>query len=183
MGVYAFTLAGSNYFTPVLCGFIAEGQGWQWVFYWPAIWLAAVFIFLFFFMEETNYSRKTTGIVADLDTPPSEPAQESDSEKQPKTVLSSPTTEYAPPKTFVQKLAIWRVQPGQSMIQRAYRSLYVSLPDPPIPRSSPNCQPARSGRHCGQISLARPSHQSQASHLMLIRCHCCYSKRGLGNKR
>lgn len=31
MGVYAFTLAGSNYFAPVICGFIAEYQGWQWV--------------------------------------------------------------------------------------------------------------------------------------------------------
>jgi MFS family permease len=32
MGVYSFALAGSNYFAPVICGFIAERQGWQWVF-------------------------------------------------------------------------------------------------------------------------------------------------------
>lgn len=33
MGIYAFMLAGSNYFAPIICGFIAERQGWQWVFY------------------------------------------------------------------------------------------------------------------------------------------------------
>ena len=26
MGLYAFILAGSNYFAPVICGFIADGQ-------------------------------------------------------------------------------------------------------------------------------------------------------------
>lgn len=27
MGLYAFFLAGSNYFAPVICGFIADHQG------------------------------------------------------------------------------------------------------------------------------------------------------------
>lgn len=129
MGIYAFTLAGSNYFTPVLCGFIADGQGWRWVFYWPAIFLAFVFVFLFLFMEETNYRRKTTGIVADLDTPPSEPAMEKDNEKNPTTVLSTPAAEYKTPKTFAQKLSLWSPHPGQPMIRRAVRSLeYLSWP-------------------------------------------------------
>jgi hypothetical protein len=48
MGVYALTLAGSNYFAPIISGFIAEGQGWQWVFYWPAIFNAVTLVFLFF---------------------------------------------------------------------------------------------------------------------------------------
>lgn len=29
MGLYGFALAGSNYFAPIICGFIADGQGWQ----------------------------------------------------------------------------------------------------------------------------------------------------------
>lgn len=62
MGIYAFTLAGSNYIAPVICGFIAEYQGWGWVFYWPAIFLSVVFVFLFLFMEETNYNRTTSTI-------------------------------------------------------------------------------------------------------------------------
>lgn len=57
MGLYAFFLAGSNYFAPVICGFIAQYQGWRWVFYWPSIFLGCAIIFLFFFCEETNYIR------------------------------------------------------------------------------------------------------------------------------
>jgi MFS family permease len=66
MGLYAFCLAGSNYFAPVICGFIAQYQGWRWVFYYPSIMLAGCILFLFFFMEETNYVRETIGVVEDL---------------------------------------------------------------------------------------------------------------------
>lgn len=31
LGIYALTLAGSNFFAPVIAGFINDGQGWQWV--------------------------------------------------------------------------------------------------------------------------------------------------------
>lgn len=31
MGVYALFLAGSNFFAPLISGFINDGQGWQWV--------------------------------------------------------------------------------------------------------------------------------------------------------
>ncbi|OJJ46246.1 hypothetical protein ASPZODRAFT_152435 [Penicilliopsis zonata CBS 506.65] len=57
MGLYALFLAGSNYFAPVICGFIAQYQSWEWVFYYPAIFAAVAVVFLFFFMEETNYDR------------------------------------------------------------------------------------------------------------------------------
>lgn len=57
MGLYAFFLAGSNFFAPVICGFIAQYQGWRWVFYWPSLFVGCAIIFLFFFMEETNYIR------------------------------------------------------------------------------------------------------------------------------
>lgn len=57
IALYALLLAGSNFFAPIIAGFIADGQGWQWVLYWCAIFCAIGFIFLFFFMEETNYSR------------------------------------------------------------------------------------------------------------------------------
>ena len=57
IALYALLLAGSNFFAPIISGFIADSQGWQWVLYWCAIFNAVGFIFLFFFMEETNYSR------------------------------------------------------------------------------------------------------------------------------
>lgn len=132
MGTYAFTLAGSNYFTPVICGFIAEYQGWQWVFYWPAIFLAVVFVFLFLFMEETNYNRRTSGIVAAPDSPPPEDTGKvGDEEKaRPVSPLSAGPGEITMvPKTFAQKLSLWQLSPGQSMLQRAIQSLkYLSWP-------------------------------------------------------
>ncbi|KAK4970562.1 hypothetical protein LTR66_011526, partial [Elasticomyces elasticus] len=57
IALYALLLAGSNFWAPVFAGFIADGQGWEWVLYWCAIFCGIGFVFLFFFMEETNYSR------------------------------------------------------------------------------------------------------------------------------
>lgn len=136
MSIYALTLAGSNYFTPVICGFIADGQGWQWVFYWPCIFCAALFLFLFFFMEETNYVRKTTGIVSSSGSSTPAPKENvDDPEKSPRMSTAQPTistragAQYAPPKTFVQKLSVWNPSPGVQMLPRALRSLqYLSWP-------------------------------------------------------
>jgi MFS family permease len=67
LGLYALLLAGSNFLAPVFAGFIADGQGWKWVLYWCAIFCGLGFIFLFFFMEETNYSRHSiAGIAPDV---------------------------------------------------------------------------------------------------------------------
>ncbi|KAF2260877.1 putative MFS transporter [Lojkania enalia] len=132
MGMYAFTLAGSNYFTPIICGFIAEYQGWQWVFYWPAIFLAVVFIFLFLFQEETNYNRKTSGIISAPDSPPPEEIGKVGDEEKTRSIspvsAANVRTTMAP-KTFVQKLSIWQPSPGENMLKRAIRSLkYLGWP-------------------------------------------------------
>ncbi len=58
MALYALFLAGSNFFAPIIAGFINDGQGWKWVLYWCSIFCAIGFVFLFFFMEETNYYRR-----------------------------------------------------------------------------------------------------------------------------
>lgn len=57
LALFGFLLAGSNYLAPFLMGFILQGQGWQWVFYWCAIFCGIALIFNFFFMEETNWSK------------------------------------------------------------------------------------------------------------------------------
>ncbi|KAK6214534.1 hypothetical protein LQW54_004255 [Pestalotiopsis sp. IQ-011] len=67
MGYYAFSLAGSNFFAPIICGFINDGMGYKWVFYFPAIFIAATWIFLFFFMEETNYDREAKRAAIDAE--------------------------------------------------------------------------------------------------------------------
>ena len=133
MGIYAFTLAGSNYFAPVVCGFIAEYQGWQWVFYWPAIFCGVLFVVLFFFLEETNYTRQTTGIVTGLDSPPPESAATSeDQEKNPRlqeTTSNQNGVVTTVPKTFTAKLKLWYPNPGANMFERAWRSLkYLTWP-------------------------------------------------------
>jgi len=59
IAVYALFLAGSNFFAPIIAGFINDGQGWQWVLYWCAIFCGIGFVFCFFFMEETNFHRSS----------------------------------------------------------------------------------------------------------------------------
>lgn len=128
MGIYALMLAGSNYFAPVICGFIAEYQGWRWVFYWPAIFLAGVFVFLFFFMEETNYNRVYTVNVPPTQSPATGTSIDEKKDVTAEAAASSPTVVgngeiYAAPKTYLQKLSIWQPLPGQSMLQRVIRIL------------------------------------------------------------
>ncbi|KAG5358613.1 putative MFS-type transporter [Yarrowia sp. B02] len=57
VGLYAFMLMFSNFIAPVVAAPIAVGQSWPWVLYWEAIFCGVVAILLFFFFEETNYSR------------------------------------------------------------------------------------------------------------------------------
>ncbi len=57
IALYGLLLAGSSFFAPIIAGFITDGQGWEWVLYWCAIFCAIGFVFLFFFLEETNFSR------------------------------------------------------------------------------------------------------------------------------
>lgn len=64
MGIYACALFGSNYIAPLVAGFINQNTrglavgGWRWVIFWSVIFCGISFVFLFFFMEETNYERR-----------------------------------------------------------------------------------------------------------------------------
>ncbi|KAF6835322.1 major facilitator superfamily transporter [Colletotrichum plurivorum] len=57
MGYYALFLYGSNFLAPVIAGFINDGQGWEWVLHWCAIFCGVGFLICFFLLEETNYQR------------------------------------------------------------------------------------------------------------------------------
>ncbi|QGA20968.1 hypothetical protein EYB26_008678 [Talaromyces marneffei] len=121
MGIYALTLAGSNYFAPVICGFIAEYQGWRWVFYWPAIFLGATFVFLALFMEETNYNRNTVAMSRE------EPTTGEKSTPAPR-ITEGQQIDNAP-KSFVAKMSIVTANPGQNMFKHALQSLrYLGWP-------------------------------------------------------
>ncbi|ODV74623.1 MFS general substrate transporter [Cyberlindnera jadinii NRRL Y-1542] len=62
MSIYGLALLTSNYIAPVVAGFITNGMEWEWVMYFCSIWGAVAFIFLFLFMEETNYNRKVNPV-------------------------------------------------------------------------------------------------------------------------
>lgn len=58
LSMYGLTLLCASFLAPFVAGFISEGQGWEWVMWWCAIFGAVCFLLLFFLMEETNYDRK-----------------------------------------------------------------------------------------------------------------------------
>lgn len=133
MGFYALALSGSQYLAPIMCGFIADGQGWRWVFYWPSIFCGIALVFCFLFMEETNYNRRiivSAAVMETSETTTSTPAAD-DIEKCPASSSHqnspvSPQTSSTPghsTKTFVQKLSLWQPSPGQNIFQRSIRSL------------------------------------------------------------
>ncbi|KAL4927853.1 putative serine/threonine protein kinase ENV7 [Aspergillus undulatus] len=132
MGLYAFFLAGSNYFAPVISGFIAEYQGWEWVFYWPAIFCGASIVFLFFFMEETNYVREKS---SHSDTPATMSAS---AEGETKEKASSGHPRESDPevgvvytkKTYMQKLSLLGPrQAKNNLVRRAWHTIhYLSWP-------------------------------------------------------
>lgn len=139
MGLYAFFLAGSNYFAPVICGFINEYQGWKWVFYWPAIFLAVAFVFLFFFMEETNYVRKSVAIAevsstksSDIRSPEFEKEKALDiipETKVPEVVQEIDSSQVSQKKTFWQKLALKDKSKPNLMLYRGTLTMkFISWP-------------------------------------------------------
>ncbi|KIX02991.1 uncharacterized protein Z518_06541 [Rhinocladiella mackenziei CBS 650.93] len=124
VGVYALFLAGSNFFAPVISGFINDGQGWEWVLYWCAIFNGAGFVILFFFMEETNFHRKPQlatepddDIQADpatMETEPHKLRENSDPEKTisvrdaPAVDVDQGELKAYSKKSFWQKMALFR---------------------------------------------------------------------------
>ncbi|KAK3647789.1 hypothetical protein LTR56_000686 [Elasticomyces elasticus] len=113
IALYALLLAGSNFLAPVFAGFIADGQGWKWVLYWCAIFCAMGFVFLFFFMEETNYSR---GTILGHESTPASSSPLSVTPDNEKNVPASPDVEVADSlpettfkkKTYLDKLKLWQ---------------------------------------------------------------------------
>ena len=129
LALYAFALVGSNYLAPIMCGWINDGQGYRWVFYWPSIFLAVGFVFMFFFMEETNYDRKSIGVVETWAT--SAGASQRDLADAEKSTSAAPTTPDSYPKpskkTFWQKLSLKDQPRPQLMHHRIKQQLAFVL--------------------------------------------------------
>ncbi|EMD00251.1 hypothetical protein BAUCODRAFT_145544 [Baudoinia panamericana UAMH 10762] len=129
MGVYAFVLAGSNFFAPVICGFINEYAGYKWVFYYPSIFCAASLVFLFFFMEETNFDRTHVGVIDKASPISVQPTESLSSDDKLALQATSPdsgsveagTTSYSE-KSFLQKLSLFDKPRKQRMPYRIWLS-------------------------------------------------------------
>ncbi|KAM0137877.1 hypothetical protein ACHAO1_003762 [Botrytis cinerea] len=150
MGLYAFMLAGSNFLAPILAGFINDGQGWRWVMYWCAIFLAIGFVFCFFLMEETNYDRapleKTTsgdntpgvatpkeGVLQEKSSASSEPRDPEKGTSVDVSRAANQNTELGAvnykPKTYVQKLSLKDKKRDFRLFRMMIRPLiFMSLP-------------------------------------------------------
>ena len=106
------------------------------VFYVPSIFLSAAFVFLFLFMEETNYDRSTSGVARPGPEASLEPGINPASPDKPSLAADSPETgsleagqtKYKE-KTFLQRLSLFDVSRKQRMPYRMLLSLrLVSWP-------------------------------------------------------
>lgn len=151
LGWYAWFLASSNFFAPVITGFINDSMGYKWCFFFQAIFSAVISVFLFFFLEETNYDRKTVGVVEGTPLPAPSDAEAVSGEGRGQTIpekgnhtpkndidipekntdlpalqIASPVTGRSvsyEPKTYRQKLALWDKPRAFVMHWRAWQIL------------------------------------------------------------
>lgn len=73
MAVSNVALFGGSFLTPVIVGKMTESIGWEWTFYFIAIFAAAAFPFVFFFVPETAFRRPdhlNTDFEGDVDRVP-----------------------------------------------------------------------------------------------------------------
>ncbi|KIW21959.1 uncharacterized protein PV07_12635 [Cladophialophora immunda] len=141
--LYALVLSGSSTGAPIVGGFIADGQGWQWVLYWCAILCAVVFVLLALLMEETNYSRSRMDPVREINSPLGSPMGDGKSEgpDSPWTPVSASDSTAAfghagslprTKKTWFDKCRLWQEadlpKPNQlgSMVKRPF--VYTTFP-------------------------------------------------------
>ncbi|GAM91574.1 hypothetical protein ANO11243_096260 [Dothideomycetidae sp. 11243] len=54
---YVFGLSLGSFIGPVCAGYMYESQGWQWIFWWGAIFCAFLFVIFYFTFEETLMRR------------------------------------------------------------------------------------------------------------------------------
>jgi hypothetical protein len=106
-------------------------MGWRWVLYWPAIGCAFGFLILFFLMEETNYDRKTVGVVQAHSSSNSIEGSAVDTEKGNHTARTQDiniVTEYRT-KTFWQKLSLVDKKRPNNLLTMFWRPFtFVALP-------------------------------------------------------
>jgi len=110
MAITNTCLFGGAFLTPVFVGMISTRMGWQWSFYFLAIFMAVGFLLLFFFVPETAYRRARSlnlDLLAEDSSKDSLPNPESTNLREPeeKTVHSMTVSESRLPRdSYVKRL-------------------------------------------------------------------------------
>src|SRR5271170_4495639 len=130
MGAYMMMLGGSSFFASVIAGFIGDGQGWQWVLYWCAIFNAGAFVILFFFFEETMYYRgnMVENLAAQEEFVHKVDGSATPDEEKASQVSTVPSPQqYRKKKTYLQKLKLFTVIPEKpnELLAHIYRPLLL----------------------------------------------------------
>ncbi|KAM0713337.1 hypothetical protein Q7P35_000789 [Cladosporium inversicolor] len=94
MGLYVFTLFGSNFLAPLVAGWFNDAYGWRWTMHLGTIVCAFCFVVMFFFMEETIYFRELngvplTGVSSTLDSTSDAKSSEKSEETSPTAIAGS----------------------------------------------------------------------------------------------
>ncbi|KAK3386013.1 major facilitator superfamily domain-containing protein [Podospora didyma] len=140
MSAYVLALFGSNFIAPIVGGWFANQWGWKWMMHFGAMFAAACFVILYFFMEETMYFRDTLeglednepigGLVA-TDNPVSAPAvggiREKESRESSSNASQTSGVVFAGKKTFVQKLKPFICMPGRPTNAQMFKAMLLPL--------------------------------------------------------
>lgn len=144
--LYALFVFGGNSLAPFFAGFIADALGWRAAIWFGTIVLIVCTVLIFFFLEETVYFRETiegvdegdavddlktvdtvkgTSTAIDQGTPNKEGTTQMDRESAESTAPG--TTSYAPERTYLQKLALFRSLPGRPSVKSMFVMMYRPL--------------------------------------------------------
>ena len=155
--IYIWTYNVGSNLAVVASGFITDGQGWRWVWWWCAIFFGAQFIMFFFGFEETKFSvaPMLLGRSGSATTVPrSSKDVRNENEKQVLAKSSTPTSDVEasasndgdairnlsvvhldpsiPRKTYWQKLSLLKTSPGpwHHFLRHSYQPfmILVSIP-------------------------------------------------------
>ena len=122
MSLYAFVLIGSNFFAPVICGFINDGQGYRWVFWWSAIFCGVAIVFLVFTMEETNFDRPEVRLDQSVPPDPQKDSLESEQASS-QEILGS----HGSSSTYVHRMRLFETQRRFALHHHVKRQLQFLL--------------------------------------------------------
>lgn len=156
-GIYLGTVTTGAFLGPVAAGYIADSQGWRWIWWWTAILLSVGFVAFSLLYEETKYiplidlhpqSGVSTGAgAADEFYPPPSHAEEA---KECDKDLESGVRDYATealtevttrtvrmdiqPKTYSQRLSLLTVTPGgfSDFIRHAWQPFVILFTTPAV---------------------------------------------------